>query len=333
MSKALEAGQWCKPRNEQEWKAILDLAGVLGVYAEPHDALYDNYPCVWSNGSGRVSQCRNEPCHKTCLVSVPDFLAGMYATAKETNIAPAEAEADLLRRLKFMEDTIASLDVPKPDGLEDRIKALEDVGPIEFRNPQKLILELRPVFASQGDMLRVIQRIEALEKGMTKTTSVLDDAFEVDKMLKQRLEKLEGHRIACIGDHQEAFHAERRLSKLEAAFNEHLVKEREVSEDYAHNISLWSTGRSPIIEVSPNPKASPKDIPFEVALAYLKAGRKVGRRGVGWMMASTTGALVDFVFMRGFGVIKHKEANGGYEEEWTPTVTDIMMADWEVLPE
>lgn len=248
MSKALKSGQWCNPRNEQEWMAVLDLAGVLCVYAEPHDAPYENYPCVWNSGSNRVSQCRNEPCHKTCLVSVPDFITGMYALAEQskpetmiipptgsftdryfqgTDPIPSETEADLLRRLKFMEDTIASLDVPKPDGLEDRIKALEDVGPIEFRNPQKLILELRPVFASQGDMLRVIQRIEALEKGMTKTTSVLDDAFEVDKMLKQRLEKLEGHRIACIGDHQEAFHAERRLSKLEAAFNEHLVKERE----------------------------------------------------------------------------------------------------------
>lgn len=259
MSKALEAGQWCKPRNEQEWKAVLDLAEMLGLGGHETGR---SYPVAGGLGGYKLVSVISDPfrvvgCHYSlegCLcvpskkLSVPDFIAGMYALAEQskpetmiipptgsftdryfqgTDPIPSETEADLRRRLKFMEDTIASLDVPKPDGLEDRIKALEDVGPIEFRNPQKLILELRPVFASQGDMLRVIQRIEALEKGMTKTTSVLDDAFEVDKMLKQRLEKLEGHRIACIGDHQEAFHAERRLSKLEAAFNEHLVKERE----------------------------------------------------------------------------------------------------------
>jgi len=210
MSKALKSGQWCKPRNEQEWKAILDLAGVLGVYAEPHDALYDNYPCVWSNGSGRVSQCRNEPCHKTCLVSVPDFLAGMYATAKETNIAPAEAEADLRRRLKFMEDTIASLD------------------------------------ASPDELVGVRQlRLQRSSLGITDINT--------------------------------------RLSKLEAAFNEHLVKEREnKSRIKRHRLFLRNdplimkevmklSGWDMVIDT----KASPKDIPFEVALAYLKAGRKV----------------------------------------------------------
>jgi hypothetical protein len=178
MSKALKSGQWCNPRNEQEWMAVLDLAGVLCVYAEPHDAPYENYPCVWNSGSNRVSQCRNEPCHKTCLVSVPDFIAGMYALAEQskpetmiipptgsftdryfqgTDPIPSETEADLLRRLKFMEDTIASLD------------------------------------ASPDELVGVRQlRLQQSSLGITDINT--------------------------------------RLSKLEAAFNEHLVKERENAE-------------------------------------------------------------------------------------------------------
>jgi len=164
-------------------------------------------------------------------VSVPDFIAGMYALAEQskpetmiipptgsftdryfqgTDPIPSETEADLRRRLKFMEDTIASLD------------------------------------ASPDELVGVRQlRLQRSSLGITDINT--------------------------------------RLSKLEAAFNEHLVKEREnKSRIKRHRLFLRNdplimkegmklSGWDMVIDT----KASPKDIPFEVALAYLKAGRKV----------------------------------------------------------
>lgn len=182
MSKALEAGQWCKPRNEQEWKAVLDLAESLGVPVARGS--FTQHPVIrlseaFVNGVGftvalmPISSFMTEIC-----ISVPNFITGMYALAEQskpetmiipptgsftdryfqgTDPIPSETEADLRRRLKFMEDTIASLD------------------------------------ASPDELVGVRQlRLQRSSLGITDINT--------------------------------------RLSKLEAAFNEHLVKERENAE-------------------------------------------------------------------------------------------------------
>ena len=145
MSKALEAGQWCKPRNEQEWKAVLDLAESLGLGCRPlwprMKSRYGKYNRIFKlplRHRGEISDLSSDcPMPVDNKLLVPDFIAGMYALAEQskpetmiipptgsftdryfqgTDPIPSETEADLRRRLKFMEDTIASLDA-SPDEL------------------------------------------------------------------------------------------------------------------------------------------------------------------------------------------------------------------------
>lgn len=138
--------------------------------------------------------------------------------------------------------------------------------------------------------------------------------------------------------------AKTRLSKLEAAFNEHLVKERE-----AKNPTLYTKSDAGFITTFPDgierhvgvvrrlqavssgndhhlyidPKSSPKDIPFEVALAFLKAGRRV--RQAHW--DDDTYITVEH------GCIITSTAKCRAFESADDAMKAILATDWLVLPE
>lgn len=146
-------------------------------------------------------------------------------------------------------------------------------------------------------------RIKALERMMTEKTLILDHAFEVSKELRKRIEG------------------------LEKALNEHMVKERECKVDQRDYISrlgvIQDAGYSVIID----PKASPKGIPFEVALAYLKAGREIRRPH--WNTPSRRRVQPQGISGRGgLYVITGASYNEG---EFKPDTNEMMATDWEVV--
>ena len=264
MSKALEAGQWCKPRNEQEWKAVLDLAGTMGLGGHETGR---SYPVAGGLGGYKLVSVISDPfrvvgCHYSlegCLcvpskkLSVPDFIAGMYALSEEKSLVK-----------KMTEESVA--------GFEKMMKERHDAGPA----------------LSHEDR---INRLELFRSGTTM--SAREIVLELGEA-KNRIRELEEGNVILDKEHVRYM---RRTERLEAAFNEHLVKERENKPDQATKIDfdeiaealkrgdrLFLRNDPPIMkevmklrgwDMAIDPKASPKDIPFEVALAYLKAGRKV----------------------------------------------------------
>lgn len=141
------------------------------------------------------------------------------------------------------------------------------------------------------------ERLKELEQLMTEKTSIIDHAFEVDKMLKKRIEG------------------------LEKALNEHMVKEREKTKTASDEgmTEAFGVGWNIIID----PKASPTGIPFEVALAYAKAGRKIRRAPwrKAWVEMDGTGMW----FHNGFSVPSCLPFSLPYDT--------FDAVDWEVIPE
>ena len=74
---------------------------------------------------------------------------------------------------------------------------------------------------------------------------------------------------------------EQRLEKLERIVSEEMGKRRDAkAADYLINHvppGTWNKVRGPSFTIKFDPKASPKNLPFSVALEYAKAGRKIKR--------------------------------------------------------
>jgi hypothetical protein len=87
-------------------------------------------------------------------------------------------------------------------------------------------------------------------------------------------------------------------------------------------------------EVSIRKEASPKNIPFEVALAYVKAGRKVTYPGVGWHITNGPDGRSegDYVYLGESGHIMKREVAPCYSWIWNPKEVDLVSNDWMVLP-
>lgn len=115
MNKPLEPGQWCKPKDEKEWKAVLDLADALGVYTPGFRSPYESCECIWANIYGSINECAVTPSRlgeTDPPLSVPDFISGMYALAEKKE---KDRATELPRGPRGQ----------KPDMTQDRLHALE----------------------------------------------------------------------------------------------------------------------------------------------------------------------------------------------------------------
>lgn len=78
-----------------------------------------------------------------------------------------------------------------------------------------------------------------------------------------------------------------------------------------------------------DPKASPKNIPFEVALMYMKAGRKVRMKD--WRSAYISIDSGVMMFHRGYD--NHVERMCFVDAPLSGPMNSILATDWEVIPE
>ena len=105
MNNTLKPGHWCRPKDEKEWKAILDLAVALGIkrrfrQAEPP---YRNVECIMYC----VDVCAVTYGAHDMEILTCDFIRGMYEIAGQKEPCRPGVEQRL-------------------DDHEKRIKALED---------------------------------------------------------------------------------------------------------------------------------------------------------------------------------------------------------------
>lgn len=269
-TKALTPGTWCKPKDEKEWRAVLDLAKSLGLAVNDKGVTgYTICPMVWSIGydgasRGLISMRTEPPGGNGSNLSdhptpVPDFIAAMYALAEERKGETAKCGC------------------PADDYIS---------GPVHM---QRLTQELRPVFASQGDMLRAFKRLTKLEQALN------------DHMVKEREKELAGARAQKFW---------RELG------GNPLISQDEVNAQIDRIFSIKSVSKGDDHVLGINPKASPKDIPFSVALEYAKMGRYIKRDIWEGFLVQKDGA---FFTQRG--------------APYNISSDCIMENDWMVLPE
>lgn len=390
--KGLTIGMWCKPRDEKEWRAVLDISESLGMMALAMGARdFQKFPCVWFTESGSMSQCADDS--RPTNTSVPAFIASMYEEAEKRKDGTAKCgcPAD-----GYISEPVHPAKAPASPEL---MKLLED-------------------FEEMAE--RVMSGVEPKDRSQLVGTTQLkttarDIRQAIDKMMnhktnKQRFEDHE-QRIKALEDDKQAWEAvinshtkrildgEKRLANLEKALNDHMVKEREKDFRYLYPLSrdevfkadrtgnkvTFQDGRegvviedtggtitvrvpkdqgkplepiagnpaldmrecenvkrpffvNPIEDIEAgnrgfilkiDPKASPKDIPFSVALEYLKIGREIARPH--WRTPARRRVQPHGIGgVGGLYVITGASCNMG---PFHPDAAEMVSTDWQVLPE
>jgi hypothetical protein len=180
-------------------------------------------------------------------------------------------------------------------------------------------------------------RIKALEK---LQSMVEYHNRQVDRLVSHMIEAeqrqgVAGDVINTLLEYRNS--SEQRIEGLEKALDEHLMQEmaRRTGTGVSAPPQVGATNGDYAIFF--DPKASPKNIPFSVALEFMKAGRRISRRASGWNMSATTMAMVDFVFMEGSEVRRHNERSASFPTNrtgpWFPLPEDMLATDWLVIPE
>lgn len=177
------------------------------------------------------------------------------------------------------------------------------------------------------------KRIKALEERLAITEEILNglngvmsthlvraQSRSVQRDLKEGHEAQKGSSISLREASLEIGHLKERVSKLEGVrTSEDSPTPNRVAHaaNDANGKGMW------LIEI--DPRASPKNLPFSVALEYLKSGRSIRRTA--WpekgsmRIAPRKDALVFY------------DPAGLTHYAWAPSTFDFLATDWEVLPE
>ena len=304
-------GTYCVPRNRQEWEAILRLAGSLGLLWKPFDELifgegvYKEAKAV-VYGSGVAMPTSVALCDGLTELYGPDFISEMYSERNRR-----DREADL-------KDATMATHI-RNEELVDAIKDLNDAtarGPVNKGNKRWSDEGHGASWGDEADCAVFLadeprKRLENLEK-----------AFDLH-LQEHRKKEFNKHYPSKIGEvYVSAFESQLKTKEV----NTPLVDPDAIQQQVGRMIRMNVTNTGPSHHLAIDPKASPTGIPFEIALAYLKAGRKVRRdkwdpctriepRGPG-----AAGGLRMIVGDTDTGEVLIQQAN-------------LLATDWMVLPE
>lgn len=233
--KALNAGDYCKPKDEKEWGAILDIAKSLDMYGfKERCRLFLTHGWIWANNFTDDRRLAVNECTSIAMseISTKDFIAGLYQLAEERK-KPKYPAGDV--RSGVFTRCIAESD------LEKRVKELE------------------------ASRLRHAEAIARSHDGICNT--------------KQRLEKLE-----------KVVSEEMGKNKGGNMWHPKYCSRFKRSEKFVVGAPDYE---SVVFEF--DPKASPTNIPFSVALEYAKFGRRIRRPefAPGWYWYIDSGRLMD----------------------------------------
>lgn len=306
-SKGLRPGMWCKPKDAEERKAILALAKSMRIAHMANLWGYDQAPYVMNTREGVLDWAEPSGVGDT-FIPVPEFIARMYeekekreqaeinknkepVTVSTRTITPAQHREAMD---KFLEEVSRPTNRQMLDDHEKRIKALEEKDiDMDSRVKDEALAKYGELWNSLISKLvpAIESRLAALEgKLAASSISPREQSLEIGH-LKERVIKLEGGK------------------EFAKACGTYVV---------ADPVEGW--------HISIAPGASPKNIPFSVALEYLKQGRTVRRSG--WSdgkcfvrLAPRKDALV------------YGDAMGLTHCGWSSGTSEVLATDWEVLPE
>ncbi len=236
--KALSFGDYCKPKDEKEWNAILAIAQSLGIYGFGERCRpFISHGWIWANNFSDKRELAVNECTSIAVkeVSTSDFIAGMYQLAEERK-KPTRFDINIQAAIEKM-TKVATEAYEKECCKSDQLVGVKNLC-ISGEAVQRAIAEyFKPTNKQRFSDLE--KRVKELEEG----NIILDKDFN---KYARRLEKLEKVVSEEMGERHNYF--ERAYPK---------------SNDY---MLILDKG------------ASPKNIPFEIALAYAKAGRKIRRK-------------------------------------------------------
>ena len=285
-------GTYCVPRNRQEWEAILRLADSLGLLWKPFEELV------------------------------------------------------LGERFFDLYDAIAFV---------DNMKFIKPVSMSECSGEPFYAPDFLNNMYSQRDVREGKAKREAASKNYSSgfmDTSAKRKKFNAPRLTVQdpdpntgTLDKAEKAGLEIyLNDLNSIMSADinKRLKNLEGAFDLHLQEYRNskrtisVSDPEDGGATMTFSHRYIITDCSGatiaiDPKASPTNIPFEIALAYLKAGRNVARS-----TSSSTFVRFSGAWCIGAGLRQMCFGMGGGISEigiYKPVQDDLAATDWMVLPE
>ena len=213
MTKGLKPGIWCRPKNEIEWKCILELAEKLGLRKyDCFDHKYEHNKRIWF--SPMCNPCQVYPMFHGNVygqgeLSVTGFVQGMYdEAAKRKQPECTLTPNDVLRLLltdglitacQFSDnynrlittDEVWSLIQPPSNQLCGVLQLQlqrKSLGINELDNTAKLheaqiknlydrvgdLENKADSFASQGDMLTVISRLREMENNQMSPGAIQD---------------------------------------------------------------------------------------------------------------------------------------------------------------
>ena len=251
--KALSFGDYCKPKDEKEWNAILAIAQSLGIYGFGERCRpFISHGWIWANNFSDKRELAVNECTSIAVkeVSTSDFIAGMYQLAEERK-KPTRFDINIQAAIEKM-TKVATEAYEKECCKSDQLVGVKNLC-ISGEAVQRAIAEyFKPTNKQRFSDLE--KRVKELEEG----NIILDKDFN---KYARRLEKLEKVVSEGMG--------ERRLEE----FRRHYPSS--VTDIFT---APWTKVRGTGYTLKFDPKASPKNIPFEIALAYAKAGRKIRRK-------------------------------------------------------
>ena len=281
-------GTYCVPRNRQEWEAILRLADSLGLLWKPFKEIIMNKPFFLDNRYVAITRSGDV---------APQ---GRVAFLKDPNFMPIKGFISALYDLE------AENKGPEARGVfMDAMMGPKESRPIPETKQRPCGLDKPPIIDPETG-------IEYCHCGCGR--QINKPKFNVPRLtVEARLENLEG----AFGLHLQ----EHRNSKRTISVSD--PEDGRATMTFSHRYIITDCSGATI---AIDPKASPTNIPFEIALSYLKAGRQVRRdkwdpctriepRGPG-----AAGGLRMIVGDTDTGEVLIQQAN-------------LLATDWMVLPE
>lgn len=343
---------FCLPASAIEWHAILHLADALGLgYRGRIACTFDDCNRIWVTYSGEKSDIPNITAFHNDAgagpqVPVPAFIVGMYRLAENRKASPPpEPQAGSIR---YAWDETRGMwkEAPTSDqiaGLEKRIKELETNDALFRRDLNGVWVAWTTGIGweplNPDDYLQRVAFLDyRFEKHLDFTSnSIITPLADLERQVRNLETALDRHMINTRDG----------MRRIQKSIDATMRYERHAGETTSADPLKGTTAAGAGDQVTNDPlehyfmedcccimidaSKSPKNIPFEVALAYLKAGRKVRRYG--WerkylLMNRKNGTGYQYVAMA------TPDVNGeGLSSAWQPLATELAENDWEAIPE
>lgn len=339
MEHELKRNMYCVPKGEYEHQAVVLIGRATGAlvcgmapYQKGHAIVYHE----WGTMSAHLLK-PSGAWYLTCA----DFIAAMYAMAEKRKASPPpEPQAGSIR---YAWDETRGMwkEAPTSDqiaGLEKRIKELETNDALFRRDLNGVWVAWTTGIGweplNPDDYLQRVAFLDyRFEKHLDFTSnSIITPLADLERQVRNLETALDRHMINTRDG----------MQRIQKSIDATMRYERHAGETTSADPLKGTTAAGAGDQVTNDPlehyfmedcccimidaSKSPKNIPFEVALAYLKAGRKVRRN-------QPTAPWSGHLHIDERGLLCHYDKVKGKDFSATIYPDWLTATDWEVIPE